>query len=132
MDNHAELARLLAEPRYVGASAEILQRALANRLALLPGEPAAVWEDFFVPARHAATFPWVSHAMWIYAQMLRWGQVEATADHMALVRGTYRPDLYRKALSGMGVGVPEEDLKVEYFFDGGCFDPNAPRTAFVR
>ena len=123
--NHTEVARLLAEPRYVGVSSGLLRRALANRLALLPGaEPVAV-EDFFVAARHAATFPWTSHALWIYSQMVRWGQLEAAAGHLDAVRSSYRPDLYRSALARLDGDIPETDLKIEHFFDGGYFDPHA-------
>src|SRR6186713_1831393 len=46
--NHAELAGLLSQPRYVGAPAELLRRALGGRLALTThSEPVQV-EDFFV------------------------------------------------------------------------------------
>src|SRR5581483_5406094 len=36
-ENHAELARKLAEPKYVGTSAELLQLALDNQLSLAQG-----------------------------------------------------------------------------------------------
>ena len=31
--------------------------------------------DFFLPFAKGATFPWKSHALWFYTQMVRWGQV---------------------------------------------------------
>src|SRR5581483_4268762 len=96
-----------------------------GRLRLQPGsEPTAV-TDFYMPARHAATFPWVSHAIWFYAQMVRWRQVEFRAEQVALVRSTYRPDLYRDALQGLGVELPSVDTKVERFLDGRSFDPDS-------
>ena len=122
-ENHAEVAKLLAEPRYVGASAGLLQRALAGRLALQPGADPTSLADFFIPASHHATFPWVSHALWIYAQMVRWGQVAFSAEHEAAARGTYRPDLYRTALARLEADIPRTDLKIERFFDGRDFDP---------
>jgi two-component system, oxyanion-binding sensor len=123
-ENHAELATLLAQPRYVGAPAELLRRALQGRLALTTHSAPAQLENFYIPARHSATFPWVSHALWFYAQMLRWKQIEFSANHLAAVRGTYRPDLYRAALSGISPDIPVEDSKIERFFDGKTFDPN--------
>jgi two-component system, oxyanion-binding sensor len=122
-ENHAEVAKLLAEPRYVGASAGLLHRALAGRLALQPGADPTHLADFFVPASHHATFPWMSHALWIYAQMVRWRQVEFSAEQEAAARGTYRPDLYRAALASLEADIPPTDVKVERFFDGRDFDP---------
>ena len=49
-DNHVELARLLAEPRYVGAPAEILLRGIANELCFEPENPPRAIPDFYVRA----------------------------------------------------------------------------------
>jgi NitT/TauT family transport system ATP-binding protein len=122
-ENHTELARLLAQPNYVGTGQGLLYRALLGQLRLQPGTEPTALTDFYVPARHAATFPWVSHALWFYAQMRKWRQVDSRPEHLALVRATYRPDLYRAALRGIDVELPERDLKVERFFDGRIFDP---------
>jgi NitT/TauT family transport system ATP-binding protein len=129
-EHHAELATLLSEPRYVGAPAEILMRGLSNRLVLAPGTAAREVPNFYVPALHAATFPWTSHALWFYSQMVRWGQLAFVAQDLAQARATYRPDLYRLALSTLGgAQLPSLDSKVEVaeagagFFDGRTFDP---------
>ena len=124
-ENHAELAKLLAQPRYVGAPAELLARALGGRLALTTNSQPVELENFFIPARRHATFPWVSHAMWFYEQMLRWKQVEFAPNHLAAVRATYRPDLYRAALESIVPDMPATDTKVEHFFDGATFDPKS-------
>jgi two-component system, oxyanion-binding sensor len=141
--NHDELARLLSQPRYVGAPAEIILRGLSNSLSLVPNGPAQPVPDFYMPARQAATFPWTSHGLWFYSQMVRWQQIEFRADHLDLVASTYRPDLYRDALAALQVELPSKDSKVEGltatagnasvgtlasqpggFFDGKIFDPN--------
>jgi ABC-type nitrate/sulfonate/bicarbonate transport system substrate-binding protein len=116
-ENRADVAQLLAEPRYVGTSAGLLQRALSGRLALLPGADPTGVPDFFVPASHQATFPWGSHASWIYTQMVRWSQVEFSAEGEAAARNTYRPDLYRAALAHLDADIPSTDFKVERLFD---------------
>ena len=142
--NHVELSRLLAEPRFVGAPAEILLRGLSNQLRFQPGAPWQSVENFYLPASQAATFPWVSHALWFYSQMVRWGQVVFDPAHVAQVRATYRPDLYRLALGDSTAHIPTADCKVEGeqraagvisaqpepmaygpdgFFDGRRFDP---------
>ncbi len=126
--NHEDLATLLAEPRYVGEARELLRRALAGRPVLAKGEAPAALGEFFVPFAHAATFPWVSHALWFYSQMVRWGQTPWSDADLDLVRGTYRPDLYRAALAGIDVDVPATDIREEVFFDGKPYDPTDLRS----
>jgi two-component system, oxyanion-binding sensor len=122
-ENHAELATLLAEPRHVGVAPELLHRGLSGRLILAPDGEAATLPEFYLPQSRWATFPWTSHALWYYTQMVRWRQIELTAEHPALAAGTYRPDIYRAALAPLGVELPPDDTKSEVFFDNRVFDP---------
>jgi len=122
--NHAELAALLAQPRFVDTPADILMHGLSSRLALVPGGAPRSLPDFYVPAKHAATFPWISHALWFYTQMVRWQQIELDPEHLDIVRGVFRPDLYRTALAGLDSSIPASDGKVDAFFDGRSFEPN--------
>lgn len=142
-ENHEELARLLAQPAYVGRAADLLLPALSGTLPLGGGVVRHVG-DFFVPKAKAATFPWKSHALWFYTQMVRWRQVAHTAEHQRIAAETYRPDIYRAALNGLGIAMPSASAKVEGaltvetpvgssgaltlgpdgFFDGGRFDPD--------
>jgi NitT/TauT family transport system ATP-binding protein len=142
--NHGELAHLLSGPSYIDCPAEWLLPALNGTIAPQGRESVPV-PDFFVPHAKAATFPWKSHALWFYSQMVRWGQVSASTSNEAIARGTYRPDLYRAALSSLGVALPGANAKVEGalqvatpvgsagaslvlgpdgFFDGKIFDPD--------
>jgi two-component system, oxyanion-binding sensor len=124
-ENHPELARLLAEPRYVGAPAQLLHRALVNRLVLVPGQPDRHVEGFFTTARDDATFPWTSHALWYHAQMVRWHQLRYAEADVGAVIATYRADLYRGALDPLGAKLPALESKTDLFFDGEVFDPRA-------
>lgn len=112
-EHHDELASLLAEPRFVGAPAATLRRGLTNQLSLVPGEPPQHVADFYILARQTATFPWTSHALWFYSQMVRWQQIEFNERDVVAVRGTWRPDLYRLALAPFQVDVPAVDTKIE-------------------
>ncbi|WP_439615661.1 CmpA/NrtA family ABC transporter substrate-binding protein [Shinella sp.] len=143
-ENREELAQLLARPVYVGRDAALLLPALSGELPVGGGAVQSV-RDFFVPNAKAATFPWKSHALWFYTQMVRWGQVAHTAERQKIAAETYRPDLYRAALKGFGIAMPSASSKVEGaltvetpvgssgaltlgpdgFFDGGRFDPDA-------
>jgi two-component system, oxyanion-binding sensor len=142
--NNDELAQILADKAYVGRPSEWMLPALRGCLPAGQGEVVSV-ADFFVPFAKAATFPWKSHALWFYSQMVRWGQVKHSEENVRIARETYRPDLYRAALKPLGVALPVANAKVEGalpaaipvgsagasltlgpdgFFDGGLFDPD--------
>lgn len=142
--NALELAALLAQPQYLDVPEQVVLPALVNEIALGDSQPKRV-ADFLIFAGKAATFPWQSHALWFYSQMVRWGQVAHSADHALAARLSYRPDLYRQALAGLGVAMPGASAKIEGalserthlpaargqlvlgpdgFFDGVIFDPD--------
>ncbi|MBN9248258.1 MAG: ABC transporter substrate-binding protein [Hyphomicrobium sp.] len=142
--NHDDLARILAEKQYVAQPVGWTLPALRGQLPI-GGERTVPVSDFFVPFAKGATFPWKSHALWFYSQMVRWGQVQHSADNARIVHETYRPDLYRAALKSLGIALPVANAKVEGalteatpvgssgaslvlgpdgFFDGGLFDPD--------
>lgn len=142
--NRNELAALLSGGAYLARPAAWMLPALSGNLYAGPSVVCPV-QDFFVPFAKAATFPWKSHALWFYSQMVRWGQLAHTDANAAIARDTYRPDLYRAALKPLGVALPVANAKVEGalkvatpvgsagaslmlgpdgFFDGGLFDPD--------
>jgi two-component system, oxyanion-binding sensor len=142
--NNEELAEILADKAYVGRPSEWMLPALRGRLPAGQGEIVSV-ADFFVPFAKAATFPWKSHALWFYSQMVRWRQVQHSSENALIARETYRPDLYRSALKPLGIALPVANAKVEGaleratpvgsagaslvlgpdgFFDGSLFDPD--------
>lgn len=150
-ESHEELAAILARPDYLGQPPHLIRNALDGHLAL----DDDAWDrfaDFYVPAAKAATFPWQSHALWFYSQMVRWGQVAHSHERAEIARRSYRPDLYRAALKPLGVPLPGANLKVEGaleqatpvgatrgklvlgpdgFFDREVFDPD-DLDAYIR
>ena len=142
--NHGTLAEMLASRAVIDRPAAWMQHGLSGRLDVGGGEIRHA-EDFFVPFAKAATFPWKSHALWFYSQMVRWQQVAHSGENAAIARGTYRPDIYRAALKPLGIALPSANAKVEGalvaptpvgsagasltlgpdgFFDGALFDPD--------
>src|SRR5690606_12641711 len=67
--NHADLAATLSLPRYLAQPAEVILPALDGSILGVAASPSA--PDFFQPHSRAATFPWQSHALWFYSQMVR-------------------------------------------------------------
>lgn len=131
-DNQTTLAHILARPDYLGLETTIIASALRG--------PAG-----FEPFARAATFPWQSHALWFYTQLVRWGLAPHTPAGLDRARRTYRPDIYRAALAGTDAIIPTSSAKVEGaltramnvgatggnlilgpdgFFDGKIFDPD--------
>lgn len=142
--NRDALAEILSRPAYVGQPVERIAVGLSRAVPAPGGERVPV-EGFLSFAANAQTFPWVSHALWFYAQMVRWGQVAIDPEAIDRARATYRPDIYRAALAPLGVVMPSANSKLEGalrqeqpvgsspgglslgpddFFDGRIFDPD--------
>ena len=144
-DNHAELADLLADRRYVAQPAERIMPALTGRIVPRLGEPAITVPDWLLFHREAAGFPWRSQALWIYSQFVRWKMIEPSPEAERLAADVFRSDIYRRALGNAGVPMPGASMKLEgalgaplgvgahqgaltlgpdQFFDGRVFDPH--------
>ncbi|GLQ55008.1 CmpA/NrtA family ABC transporter substrate-binding protein [Devosia nitrariae] len=142
--NHAEAAEILSAPHYLGQATDIVMLGLTGNIETGSGVQAV--RDFFVPHARAANFPWKSHALWFYSQMVRWGEVAHNSVNAATAAACFRPDIYRDVLAPLGVAAPLADSKVEGllssptsipaaageltlaadgFFDGRQFDPQA-------
>ena len=145
--NHLRAAEIMAGPTYLNQPVEIVARALTGQID--GGVRQVTIPDFYVPHAGAANFPWKSHGLWYYSQMVRWGEVAFSAANAAIAANTFRPDLYRDALAPLGVAVPAQDQRLDgdkegpyaasaiggalelgpnRFFDGQIFDPNALET----
>ncbi len=112
-ENRVELAALLADMATVATPAPVVMRALSGDVVARAGTPAKHVEDFIVFHRHGANFPWQSHALWFYSQMVRWGQTEHSQERARIAAEVYRPDIYRDALAATGVDAPLADRKIE-------------------
>ncbi|MBP2234328.1 NitT/TauT family transport system ATP-binding protein [Sinorhizobium kostiense] len=142
--NHGELAALMSAPSHLGLPREALMPILTGQLTLGDGAADEI-PEFFVPHAKAASFPWQSHALWFYSQMVRWGHVQHSPAQAERARNTYRPDIYRQALKPLAAPMPGANMKVEGaltvaapvgasekglvlgpdgFFDGRIFDPD--------
>jgi two-component system, oxyanion-binding sensor len=128
--NRTEAASILARIEYLGVPEAVLAQPLTGNLARGAGLPNIVDPDLVVFHRHAANFPWRSHAVWLITQMIRWGQAREPFDIVKLADRVYRPDLFRAAVAGLGVALPDGDYKPEEgvgtpFFAAESFDPRA-------
>ena len=139
-ENASYTGALLSRRRYLDVDSHAILSSLPGG-AIAQDNVSRFW-------RHAAMFPWRSHAQWFLHQMARW-KLTAGVDIAALSARVYRPDLYRAALAPLGIGVPLADAKIEgahaqdwlldaapsplpmgadRFCDGAVFDPGAMLT----
>jgi two-component system, oxyanion-binding sensor len=95
--NHADLAQLLSQPRYVGAPARLLQAALDGAIRFEPGQvPLARPEFLSLDAE--AIVPHERYAELFYSRMRRWGQVAANVDGLDRARAGFRVAAFHDAL----------------------------------
>ena len=142
--NHAALADLLCDSRYIDQPADLIARALTGQIVARGGDAAITHPDFMLFSREATPFPWRSQALWIYSQLVRWNMAPNDPATAAKAGRVFRPDVYRRALADMDVAMPGASMKVEgavdrplavgsrrgeltlgpdRFFDGRIFDP---------
>ena len=127
-ENHDALAEALADPRHVGASVEIIRHVLSGEYSLDAQGTRRVIPNYFSFHAQHASYPRPSQALWIYSQMIRWGQASYSEQGIAGAVASYRPDIYRSAL-GDAAAPDEDDLRMEgdqpgdRFMDGYVFDP---------
>jgi NitT/TauT family transport system ATP-binding protein len=145
-ENHYTLAELLAKPQFVGVDNNLIQLALTGQVGISESQKI---DGMFLPFARAANFPWQSHALWFYSQMVRAGQIQHSVESAAVAQNSYRPDLYRSALAQLNVPVPQSDMKIEGlmieqtlpdgilqgpdgFFDNELFDPELLENYLVK
>jgi two-component system, oxyanion-binding sensor len=97
--NHAALASLLARPAYLDLPEEVIAAALDGRLHFASG--ADVHDrSFLYFHRHAANVPRETDGLWIYAQMVRWGQLAPSERAERAASRVFGPALYRESVPG--------------------------------
>jgi two-component system, oxyanion-binding sensor len=117
--NRPEVARILAQPERIGVDAGVIQRTLDGKLKISPDGTMRESKRYLLVGREAAARPDPAQAAWLYAQMVRWGQVPFRPEALKAAMAVFRPDLYdaasaRPAASPNAIGA----------FAGPAFDPN--------
>ena len=145
--NIEELATILSDPKYLDTDSEFILPALTGYISHSPTRLLEC-NGFFSTSGKAANFPWQSHALWFFSQMLRWKDCppEFASDPKVYDAASeaFRPDIFRKAMRPIFAPVPSANLKIEgtlkapvyvgasrsslvlgpdAFFDGSIFDP---------
>ena len=114
--NRPELAARLARAEYLGTPVEIIEAGLSG--LLLAGAKSRSDADFLRFHGDAANVPRPEDALWIYAQMARWGQLARSAAAQATAMRVFRSDLLERYV-GSSASTATRALVA---FDGIRFD----------
>ncbi|MBT9385822.1 ABC transporter substrate-binding protein [Pseudooceanicola sp. CBS1P-1] len=113
--NRAEAVKILAQPNYVGADAEVIANSMTGTFEYEKGDKREV-PDFNVFFRYNANYPYYSDAVWYLTQMRRWGQIaEGHPDswYDEVAKSVYKPEIFLKAARAL----VDEGLANEADFD---------------
>ncbi|MEO1321388.1 MAG: CmpA/NrtA family ABC transporter substrate-binding protein [Pseudomonadota bacterium] len=142
--NRVTAAQIISNPLYVNVPFDEVVGSLSGKNRQTGGALRMDMPDFNVFHRYAANFPWLSHAKWILAQMIRWGHAPANLNIHAAACSAFQPDFYRRVAREVGVACPRPNEKIEgahssswvladasapiafgpdRFIDGRIFDP---------
>jgi ABC-type nitrate/sulfonate/bicarbonate transport system substrate-binding protein len=134
-ENRPALAALLARPEYLGLPAAWIEALLRGDLLLGVGRSAHE-PDFLRFHRHATNAPAPEDPVWIYAQMLRWGQLRRSAGDLDRAVRTFRADIYRRAIGRSVSDAPRiaafDGVELDASDVGRYLERFALSTAFVE
>ena len=112
-ENRIEVVDVLAMDKYIGISKEVIKMSMSENFQYQSDGQSISIPDFNVFHRYQANFPWYSHAAWIITQMYRWGQLDEAINIKQVVESIYRPDIYTKAATELGIRFPSVNYKTE-------------------
>ncbi len=148
-----EITTILARHEYLDGATAPIRRVVQDQVLFAKGYEPVHIADFMFQHREAANFPWVSQAAWLYAQMVKAGHVEADSGAFESAQRVFRPDVYRAALTALGIALPNASAKLEgsisdpmgvgttqgrlilgsdRFFDGQSFDPETYGKLLIK
>jgi NitT/TauT family transport system ATP-binding protein len=104
-EHRTELVEILAAPERLCIERATIAGSVDGRLLTAPDGATRAHAQFFILDGAAALRPDRRHALWLYAQMVRWKQVEPSAGAAAKASEVYRADLFDAALSGVEDGI---------------------------
>lgn len=114
--NRMEAVKILSQPNYVGADAEVIANSMTGTFEYEKGDKREI-PDFNVFFRYNATYPYYSDAIWYLTQMRRWGQIDEKKPdswYADIAKKVYKPELYRVAAEAL---IAEGKLKADEFPD---------------
>ncbi|RVT48879.1 CmpA/NrtA family ABC transporter substrate-binding protein [Rubrivivax albus] len=117
--NRLAAAEILAGDAWLAARRDAIAGSLLGE-----GEPLPMRFH----ADGAVNYPWLSDGIWFMTQHKRWGLLADHPEYEAIARRVQRVALYRDAAAGVGVPLPEGELRSSRLIDGLTWDGRDPRA----
>jgi len=112
-NNRVEAAEILSREEYINTDVDVIKMSMTGTFHYSQNETPVPMDDFNVFYRYSANFPWLSHAIWFMAQMIRWGHIRQPLEIEKLVGAIYRPDIFRAVMQELDEPYPSTDYKNE-------------------
>jgi NitT/TauT family transport system ATP-binding protein len=122
--NREEVAAMLAAPKRIDVTPEVIRRTLDGRMKVSPYGVGRTDKRYLLVGRERAARPDPRQIAWLYAQMVRWGQASLSAELLAAAVAVVRPDLYDAALPGRDAVSADEPADGIGAFTGPAFAPD--------
>lgn len=103
---------ILARSQHLDLPDHAIDPALSGHMVTKQGTAPIKADRFLTFHAGAANFPWRSQARWIAHHLATWHGLDA-AQAGRTARACFRSDLYRAALSPLGIDLPGASEKVE-------------------
>lgn len=84
--NFHDIAQILSDEEFLGIDSRIIKNSLLGKL---PGLARDGSDDYLIFDPKRVCEPRPEHALWFYAQMVRWGQVDYSAKMAEQAKNTY-------------------------------------------
>jgi NitT/TauT family transport system ATP-binding protein len=122
--NRDEVAAILAAPHRLNVEPEVIHRTLDGDLKIAPDGTVRHDDRYLLVGRDGAARPDPAQAAWLYAQMVRWGQVPLSSELLAAAKAVFRDDLFDAAVSTKNGKRPTGWTDGVGAFTGPAFDAN--------
>ena len=124
-ENRQAVADAIAGPNYLNQPNTVLEQVLLGRFAdglgNIRNEPKRIDFD---------PFPWQSMAVWMLAQMKRWGYIKEDIDYTRIAEQVFLATDARARMAELGFEAPPDNYKTHTIM-GQVFDPTRPETALM-
>ncbi|TNE64071.1 MAG: ABC transporter substrate-binding protein [Alphaproteobacteria bacterium] len=120
-ENRTELAYMLSRPAYLNVDHDVILHGLMCAPRLVPGDMRQPIDDYLSFGGTGCGYPAPGTALWLLAQMRRWGQ--AGAGHEAEVAGVFDPSYIERNVNFSGERKFQFGRRAKQPpFDGVAFD----------
>ena len=124
LGNRAKAAAVIARPAYINCPPAIILERLLGKYEYGDGR---VEQDpnYMIFSQRNTNYPHQIYGKWWLTQLRRWGLTKGAPDYTAIPKRVLRSDIYREAMTELGVPLKVAEEQSITLFDG-VFDGKDP------